>query len=105
MFFECSMKSFFRNFLIVQCSLNLFEGYSIQAKMSRSKFQLSVRKKRRNLSLDKKMKKVIDYANKNPKMGCRVIAEHFSIGKTCVSNTLRNAKFFKGNMKFSKEIV
>ena len=106
MFFECSMKSFFRNFLIVQCSLNLFEGYSIQAKMSRSKFQLSVRKKRRNLSLDKKMKKVIDYANKNPKMGCRVIAEHFSIGKTCVSNILRNAKtlqreyeFFKGNRK------
>ena len=37
-------------------------------------------------------------------MGCRVIAEHFSIGKTCVSNILRNAntlkreyEFFKGN--------
>ena len=50
--------------------------------------------------------KVIDYANKNFKMGCRVIAEHFSIGKTCVSNILRNAKalqreyeFFKGNCK------
>ena len=50
--------------------------------------------------------KVIDYANKNPKMGCRVIPEHFSIWKTCVSDILRNAKtlqreyeFFKGNFK------
>ena len=46
----------------------------------------------------------MNYANKNPKMGCRVIAKYFSIGKTCVSNTLRNVKtlqreyeFFKGN--------
>ena len=94
---------FFFNFSNVQWSLNLFEGYSIQAKMSCSKFQLSARTKRKNVSLDKKMK-VIAYANKNPKMGCRVIAEHFSIGKTCVSNILRNAKalqreyeYFKGN--------
>lgn len=69
------------------------------------KFQLSARMKRKNLALDKKMK-VIAYANNNPKMGCRVIAEHFKIGKTCVSNILRNAKtlqkeyeFFKGNCK------
>ena len=40
------------------------------------------------------------------KMERRVIAEHFSIGKICVSNILRNAKtlqreykFFKGNCK------
>ena len=46
-----------------------------------SKFQLSARKKRKNLSLDKKMK-VIDYANKIPKMECRVIAEYVSGGKT-----------------------
>ena len=70
-----------------------------------SKFQLSARMKRKNLSLDKKMK-VIDYGNKNPKMESRVIAEHFSIGKICISNILRNAKtlqreykFFKGNCK------
>ena len=85
--------------------IKFFEGYSIQAKMPCSNFQLSARMKRKNLSLDEKMK-VIDYANKNPKMECRVIAEHFSIGKTCVSDILRNAetlqreyKFFKGNCK------
>ena len=60
--------------------------------------------KRKNLSLDEKMK-VIDYPNKNPKMGCRVIAEHFSIGKTCVSNILRNAKTLQREYEFSKEIV
>ena len=71
--------------------------------MSCSKFQVSARMKRKNLTLDEKMK-VIDYANKNPKMVCQVIAEHFSIGKTYVSNILRNIKslqreyeFFKGN--------
>ena len=105
MFFECSIESFFLNFSNIQCSLNLFEGYSIQAKMSCSKFQLSTRMKRKNLSLDEKMK-VIDYANKNPKIGCRVIAEYFSIGNTCFSNILRNTKavqreyeFFKVNCK------
>ena len=70
-----------------------------------AKLQLSACMKRKNLSLDEKMK-ANDYANKNPKMGCRVIAEHSSIGKTCVSNMLRNAKtlqreyeFFKRNCK------
>ena len=50
--------------------------------------------------------KVIEYANKNPTKGCRFIGEHFSIGKTCVANILKNAKtlekeyeFFKGNCK------
>ena len=73
--------------------------------MSCSKFQLSARMKRKNLSLDEKMK-VIEYANKNPTKGCRFIGEHFSIGKTCVANILKNAKtlekeyeFFKGNCK------
>ena len=91
MFSESSMKSFFWNFSNVQCSLNLFEGYSIQAKMTCSKFQLSARMKRKNLPLDEKMK-VIDYANKNQKMGFRVIAEHFSIGKTCILSILSNTK-------------
>ena len=35
--------------------------------MSQPNFQLSARMKRKNLSLDEKIK-VIDYANKNPKM-------------------------------------
>ena len=50
--------------------------------------------------------KVIEYANKNPMKGCRFIAEHFSIEKTCVANIFKNAKtlekeyeFFKGNCK------
>ena len=61
--------------------------------------------KRKNLSLDEKMK-VIEYANKNPTKGCRFIGKHFSIGKTCVANILKNTKtlekeyeFFKGNCK------
>ena len=104
-FSNVQLSLFFWNFSNIHCSLNLFEGYSIQAKMSCSKFQLSARMKRKNLSLDEKMK-VIDYANKNPKIGCRVITEYFSIGKTCFSNILRDTKalqrkyeFFKGNCK------
>ena len=104
-FSNVQLSLFFLNFSNIQCSLNLFEGYSIQAKMSCSKFQLSTRMKRKNLSLDEKMK-VIDYANKNPKIGCRVIAEYFSVGNTCFSNILRNTKavqreyeFFKVNCK------
>ena len=57
--------------------------------------------KRKNLSLDEKMK-VIDHANKTPKMGCRVIAEHFSIRKTCVSNISRNAKTPEREYRFFK---
>ena len=104
-FLNVQWSLFFWNFLNVQCSLNLFEGYSTQAKMPCLKFQLSVRMKRKNLPSDEKMK-VIDYSNKKPKMEWRVIAEHVSIGKICVSNILRNAKtlqreykFFKGNCK------
>ena len=50
--------------------------------------------------------KVIEYANKNPKLECRVIAANFNIRKTSASNILKNAKtlqkkyeFFKGNCK------
>ena len=97
------MKFFFSKFF--ECSM-FITGNSIQAKTSCSKFQLSARMKRKNLSLDEKMK-VIDYVRKKiPKVGCRVIAEHFRIGKAYVSNILRNAKtlqkeydFFKRNCK------
>ena len=43
--------------------------------------------KRKNLDLDEKLK-VIDFAKKNPTMGCRKIAEHFYIGKTAIANIL-----------------
>ena len=72
--------------------------------MQCSKFQLSARMKRKNLLLDEKMK-VTDYANKNPKIRCWVIAEHFSIGKTYVQISQATQKRFKGNMSFSKETV
>ena len=42
--------------------------------------------------------KVIEYASKNPNLGCRVIAAHFNIGKTSVSNILKNAKTLQKNM-------
>ena len=53
---------------------------------------------------------VINYANKNQNMGCRVIwnfsvldTENFSIGRTCVSNVLMNAKVLQGEWEFCKE--
>ena len=104
-FSDVQRSLFFSTFSNVQCLLYLFESNSIQAKMLCSKFQLSALMKRKNLSLDEKMK-VIDYADKNTKVECRVIVEHFSIGKTCVSNILRKAKTlrmeyqcFKGNCR------
>ena len=100
-FSNVQLSLFFFNFSNIQCSLNLFEGYSIQAKMPCAKFQLSTRMERKNLSLDEKMK-VIDYANKNPKTGCRVIAEYFSIENTCFSNILRNTKAVRKECEFFK---
>ena len=71
--------------------------------MSLSKHQLSAALKRNFLSLDEKIV-VLDYANEHSKMGCRKIAEHFSVGKTAISNILKDGKnlrkdfeFFKGN--------
>ena len=76
-----------------------------QGKTPCSKFQLSARMKRKNFDLDEKMK-VIEYASKKPKLGCRVILVHFNTGKTSVSNILKKAKtlqkeyeFFKGSCK------
>lgn len=73
--------------------------------MSLSKCKLSAALKRKCLSLDEKMD-ILNYAKDHPKMGCRQIAEHFSIGKTAVSNILKNSadlrkdfEFFKGNYK------
>ena len=106
MFFECQKEVFF--FLkFFECSMLIQSFWRLQhsSKDAVLKIQLSASMKRKNLSLDKKMK-VIDYANKSANVGCRVIAEHFSIGKTYVSDILLNAKalqteyeFFKGNCK------
>ena len=73
--------------------------------MSLSKHQLSAALKRKCLSLDEKIV-ILDYANEHPQMGCWKIAEHFSVGKTAISNILKDGKnlrkdieFFKGNYK------
>ena len=73
--------------------------------MSLPHHQLSAALKRKCLSLDEKIV-ILDYANEHPKMGCWKIAEHFSVGKTAVSNILKDRKnlqkdfkFFKGNYK------
>ena len=73
--------------------------------MSFSKHQLSAALKRKCPSLDEKIV-ILYYANEHPKMGCWKIAEPFSVGKTAVSNILKDAKnlrqdfeFFKGTYK------
>ena len=73
--------------------------------MSFSKYQSSAALKRKCLSLDEKIV-ILDYVNEHPKMGCPKIAENFSVGKTTVSNILKDGKnlrddfeFFKGNYK------
>ena len=70
-----------------------------------SKHQLSAALKRKCLSLDEKIV-ILDYTDEHPKMSCRKIAENFSVGKTAVSNILKDGKnlrkdfeFFKGNYR------
>ena len=45
--------------------------------------------KRKHLTLENKVK-IISYAEENPKVGIRAIAETYGIGKTQVSNILRS---------------
>ena len=62
---------FFSNFFECSMFIKSFEGYSIQANTSCSKWQLSANvsllMKRKNLSLDEEMK-VVDCANKYSKI-------------------------------------
>ena len=53
--------------------------------MSLSKHELSAALKRKYLDLNEKIA-VLDYANEHPKMGCRKLTEHVSVGKTIISN-------------------
>ena len=62
--------------------------------------QLSTVMKRKNLSLDKKMK-VIDCANKNPEIKNGMSGD-CSIGKNCFRNILWNAKNLWSKFVFSK---
>ena len=51
--------------------------------MSLSKHQLSASLKRKCLNLGEKIE-ILDYAAKHPELGCRKLAEHFSVGKTAL---------------------
>ena len=73
--------------------------------MSLSKHQLSTALKGKRLDRSEKIA-ISDYANEHPKMGCRQLAEHFSVAKAAISNILKNVKnlrrdyeFLKGNYK------
>ena len=105
MFFECSIESFFFKFFEYSVFIKSFWRLQHSSKdvvLKISAFYSYEKKK----PVIRRKDKVIDYANKNPKIGCRVIAEYFSIGNTCFSNILRNTKavqreyeFFKVNCK------
>ena len=59
--------------------------------MSLSKHQLSDSLKRKCLNLGEKIE-ILDYAAKHPELGCRKLAEHFSVGKTAIANILKQVK-------------
>ena len=73
--------------------------------MSLSKHQLSPGLKGKYLDLNEKIF-ILDYANEYTKMGCRKPAEQLSVGKTVISNILKDSKnlwmdykFFMGSYK------
>ena len=59
--------------------------------MSLSKHQLSPGLKGKYLDLNEKIF-ILDYANEYTKMGCRKPAEQLSLGKTVISNILKDSK-------------
>ena len=56
-----------------------------------SKQQLAGKPAKKTLTLDEKIK-YLDFAKKNPKFGCRKLAEIYNIGKTAAANILKNEK-------------
>ena len=68
--------------------------------MSRlSKQQLAGKLAKKTLTLDEKIK-FLDFAKKNPKLGCRKPADIYKIGKTAAANILKSEKKkFVNNMK------
>ena len=57
--------------------------------------------KQKKLDLDEKVK-VIEYASKNPKLKCLVIAAQLNTGKTSASHILNNAKTLQKEYEFFK---
>ena len=77
--------------------------------MSISKNKLAGSLKKKNLSLEEKVK-ILNYAEANPSEGCRKIGEKYGIGKTMASDIKKNSKklrkdyeTFKGSYKKHRE--
>ena len=60
--------------------------------MSRlSKQQLPGKLAKKTLTLDENIK-FLDFAKKNPKLGCKKLAHTYKIGKTAAANILKNER-------------
>ena len=71
--------------------------------MSRlSKQQLAGKLPKKTLSLDDKIK-FLDFARKNPKFGCRKLADIYKIGKTAAANILKNEKNLREQYEMFRE--
>ena len=69
--------------------------------MSLSKHQLCASMKKKCLNLDEKIE-ILDYAAKHTELGCRKLAWHFSVGKTVISNILKQGKTLRKDFEFFK---
>ena len=45
---------------------------------------------------------ILDYVAEHPELGCRKLAEHFSIGKTAIANILKKGKTLRKDLEFFK---
>ena len=59
--------------------------------MALSKQQFAGKLAKKNISLDKKVKS-LDFAQENPTLGCRELAEIFKIWKTAAANIIKEEK-------------
>ena len=57
--------------------------------------------KRECLNVDEKIE-ILDYVAEHPALGCRKLAEHFSIGKTAIANILKKGKTLRKDLEFFK---
>jgi len=71
--------------------------------MSRlSKQQLAGKLAKKTLTLDDKIK-FLDFAKKNPKFGCRKLADIYKIGKTAAANILKDEKKLREQHEMFRE--
>ncbi|XP_057303197.1 tigger transposable element-derived protein 6-like [Hydractinia symbiolongicarpus] len=70
--------------------------------MAMSKQQLAGKLAKKTLSLDDKIK-FLDFAKKNPELGCRKLADIYKIGKTAAANILRDEKKIREQHEIFRE--